>query len=57
MTKGDTMPAYKLTYFNATGLGEPIRYLFHYAGVDFHDDRFERSDWPNLKACEFLNFS
>ena len=30
----------KLTYFNITGLGEPIRYILSIAGVPFVDHRF-----------------
>lgn len=32
---------YKLTYFDITGLGESIRFLFNYGGIEFVDDRFE----------------
>ncbi|XP_014204765.1 glutathione S-transferase [Copidosoma floridanum] len=39
---------YKLYYFNVTGLGEPIRYLLHYCGVEFEDYRFQDFDeWKN----------
>lgn len=30
---------YKLTYFNARGLGEPIRFIFAFAEVIFEDFR------------------
>ncbi|CAD5222121.1 unnamed protein product [Bursaphelenchus xylophilus] len=33
------MVHYKLTYGDARGLGEPARLIFHYAKVDFEDDR------------------
>lgn len=43
------MPQYKLTYFPVKALGEPIRFLFNYGGVEFEDFRFDRADWPKLK--------
>lgn len=50
----NTMPQYKLTYFPVKALGEPIRFLLSYGGVDFVDDRFERENWPNLKPSETI---
>lgn len=41
-------PKYKLTYFNMTGLGEPIRMLFAYGGIKYEDNRIETEDWPAL---------
>eukprot|EP00794_Sanderia_malayensis_P011833 gene11833-13061_t len=43
------MPKYVLHYFDAVGLAEPIRYMFHHAGVEFEDHRFQGRD-------EFLDF-
>jgi glutathione S-transferase len=44
--------SYKLYYFNARGVAEPIRYLLKYGNIDFEDTRIERSEWPELKDCE-----
>ncbi|XP_071864637.1 glutathione S-transferase-like [Bombus fervidus] len=43
------MPHYKLTYFPITALGEPIRFLFHYAGTPFEDERISKDVWPEIK--------
>ncbi|XP_076296582.1 glutathione S-transferase S4 [Lasioglossum baleicum] len=45
------MAKYKLTYFNVMGLGEPIRFLLSYGGVDFEDVRLEHSsaEWNAIK--------
>nr|QFU14645.1 glutathione S-transferase GSTs7 [Dendroctonus armandi] len=42
-------PKYKLTYFDFTGLGESIRFLFSYGGIEFIDNRVSRADWVALK--------
>lgn len=42
-------PTYKLIYFSVKALGEPIRFLLSYGGVEFEDYRFEREQWPQLK--------
>uniref|UniRef100_A0A915IS86 glutathione transferase n=1 Tax=Romanomermis culicivorax TaxID=13658 RepID=A0A915IS86_ROMCU len=44
------MVHYKFTYFYFRGLGETIRYIFHYAGVDFDDDRIQMEDWMKHKS-------
>ncbi|XP_070495369.1 uncharacterized protein [Chironomus tepperi] len=43
------MPVYKLHYFNITGLGEPIRFLFKYGGIEFEDIRYDAEAWPEAK--------
>ena len=48
----DMAPAYKLTYFNVRGLGEPIRFLLSYGGIEFEDHRVEKEDWPQFKPCK-----
>jgi hypothetical protein len=45
-------PTYKLTYFNVKGLGEPIRFLFAYGGIEFEDFRIEKQEWPQIKPCK-----
>ncbi|XP_078037203.1 glutathione S-transferase-like [Augochlora pura] len=44
------MPSYKLTYFNYTGLAEPIRFLLHQCGIQFEDERIALEDWPQIKT-------
>ena len=48
------MTNYKLTYFNVTALGETIRYLFSYAGVEFEDNRIDFEDWPKIKSRKII---
>lgn len=47
--------AYKLTYFNLMGLGEPIRYLLHYGGINFEDVRVNFEEWPTVKPSEYIH--
>jgi hypothetical protein len=46
------MPEYKLTYYDIKGLGEPVRYIFAVAGVDYEDYRIHKDDttYPKLPA-------
>lgn len=48
------MPSYKLTYFHLTGLAEPIRLVFNYAGIEFVDERIDKNDWPKFKLSTCL---
>jgi glutathione S-transferase len=45
-------PTYKLIYFNVKALGEPIRFLLSYGGLEFEDYRLEKEQWPQLKPCK-----
>ncbi|KAI1711871.1 putative glutathione S-transferase 6 [Ditylenchus destructor] len=40
---------YKLIYFDARGICEPIRLLFHYTKIPFEDARISRKQWLALK--------
>ncbi|XP_066991001.2 glutathione S-transferase [Anabrus simplex] len=42
-------PKYKLTYFNGKALGEPIRFLLAYGGLEFEDKRINFKDWDKFK--------
>uniref|UniRef100_V5GZQ6 glutathione transferase n=1 Tax=Anoplophora glabripennis TaxID=217634 RepID=V5GZQ6_ANOGL len=42
-------PTYKLTYFDITALGEPIRFLLSYGGMEFEDNRIQKESWPTLR--------
>lgn len=48
------MPRYVLTYFNVRGRAEPIRLLFHAAGVEFEDKRLTSEEWAVMKTCEYI---
>ena len=44
--------AYKLTYFNLRGLGEPARLLLNYGKFFFEDNRISEEEWPKIKDCK-----
>lgn len=49
-------PKYHLTYFDLTGLGEPIRMLLHYGGMEFTETRVLRQEWLTLKPCKLFMY-
>lgn len=51
--ENSTTPTFKLYYFNAKGLAEPIRFLFAYGRHHYEDIRIEYSDWPTVKPSLF----
>jgi len=44
------MPTYKVIYFNSRGRAETLRLIFASAGVEYEDVRFEKDQWPAMKA-------
>lgn len=48
-------PKYKLRYFNVTALGEPLRFLFAYGGIEYEDLRVDFADWPALKPSKSIH--
>ncbi|CAG9860646.1 unnamed protein product [Phyllotreta striolata] len=40
---------YKLTYFDITALGEPIRLILTYGKMEFEDNRVTFEEWPMVK--------
>ncbi|KAL3102479.1 hypothetical protein niasHS_001221 [Heterodera schachtii] len=46
---GGKLPNFKLIYFDARGICEPIRLIFHYSKVPFDDVRISRKQWLALK--------
>eukprot|EP00914_Ancora_sagittata_P018857 GHVO01037342.1.p1 GENE.GHVO01037342.1~~GHVO01037342.1.p1 ORF type:complete len:105 (-),score=2.22 GHVO01037342.1:189-503(-) len=43
------MPNYKLMYFDAKGLGEPVRWMFVLAEQPYEDYRLKEGEWPSVK--------
>ncbi|CAG7724966.1 unnamed protein product [Allacma fusca] len=43
-------PQYKLTYFNARGLAEPVRLLLAHANIELEDVRVDGSGWAQIKS-------
>jgi len=46
------MSNYKLIYYDIQGLGEPVRYIFKLAGIEFEDERIPKNEstYPKLSA-------
>lgn len=44
------MANYKLTYFDARGLGESIRLLLTYGGIKYDEHRVSDEEWPQIKS-------
>lgn len=42
----------KLVYYKIRGLGQPIRHLLYFIGVDFHDTKLERDESENTEQLE-----
>ena len=42
-------PAYKVIYFDARGGGEPMRFIFAQAGVQYEDKRLAGEEWQTFK--------
>lgn len=47
------MTNYKLTYFDITGRGEPIRFTLAYGGQKFEERRVKFDEWPKVKSGVF----
>ena len=46
----------KLYYFDVYGRAEAIRMLLNHAKVEFEDVRFQKEEWPKMKAELDLEF-
>lgn len=46
------MVQYKLNYFSVRGLGEVIRFIFHYSDTPFEDNRISGDDWTKYKPSK-----
>lgn len=50
-------PKFKLSYFNVKALGEPIRLIFAYGGIEYEDIRVTQEEWAVLKPSNFNQFA
>lgn len=46
------IPSYKLLYFFVRGRGEAARFMLHYAGIPFTDERVDVEQWKTIKSSE-----
>ena len=44
------MSTYKLYHFGHSPRADLARLIFHYAGVDFEDNRLTKTEWPQYKS-------
>ena len=51
-----SQPKYKLYYFDIRGLGEQIRILFAYGGIEYEDIRISQEEWPALKPSLYFQY-
>ncbi|GBP26016.1 Glutathione S-transferase [Eumeta japonica] len=42
----------KLIYFDLKAIGEPLRYILHYGGIQFEDVRISYSEWATKKKMK-----
>lgn len=56
MKVSSAVSAMALKYFDIAGRAEPIRILFHIAGVQYDDVRIPFKDWPEVKKTTPLGF-
>ena len=47
------MSQYKLTYFNARGRAELIRWILKVSEVEFEDFRIPKGGWADLKPSKY----
>jgi hypothetical protein len=46
------MPQYRVSYFEAKWMAEPLRLILEYGGLDWEDRRFKREEWASIKPSE-----
>lgn len=51
-----SQPTYKLYYFDVKALGESIRMLFAYGGIEYEDIGVSEEDWIELKPSMYFPY-